>query len=165
MDPDSAHVWTAAGVLSAPRQIAELRAYARHRRSLIEQSSTHIQHMQKALTQMNLRLDQVVSDITGETGMRIIRAILSGETRPEVLAKMRDHRCAKSEEQIAEALFGRPCPEHMLLLDHAVQQWEHCRQLIGECDRRIEAHASTFEHKVDRQALPVPRRREHVRKN
>lgn len=147
------------------RQIAELRAYTRHRRSLIEQSSTHIQHMQKALTQMNLRLDQVVSDITGETGMRIIRAILGGETRPEVLAKMRDQRCAKSEQQIAEALLGRPCPEHMLLLDHAVQQWEHCRGLIAECDRRIEAHARTFERKADRQAIPSPRRREHVRKN
>lgn len=146
-------------------QIAELRAYARHRRTLIEQSSTHIQHMQKALTQMNLRLDQVVSDITGETGMRIIRALLAGETRPHVLAKMRDSRCAKSEQQIAEALFGRPCPQHMLLLDHAVQQWEQCRRLIAECDRRIEAHAGTFERKADRAAIPPPRRREHVRKN
>jgi transposase len=148
-----------------PRQIAELRAYARHRRTLIEQSTTHIQHMQKALTQMNLRLDQVVSDITGETGMRIIRAIVGGETRPDVLSKMRDQRCAKSEEQIAEALFGRPCPEHLLVLDHALQQWEHCRRLIAECDRRIEAHASTFERKAHRQAIPAPRRREHIRKN
>lgn len=147
------------------RAIAELRAYARHRRSLIEQSTMHIQHMQKALTQMNLRLDQVVSDITGATGMRIIRAILDGERRPEVLAAMRDDGCGKSEEQIAEALFGRPTAEHLFVLDHAYRQWQQCRKLIEECDRRIETHAAEFEKKTDRRAIPPPRRREHVRKN
>lgn len=147
------------------RAIAELRAYARHRRSLIEQSTMHIQHMQKALTQMNLRLDQVVSDITGATGMRIIRAILDGERRPEVLAGMRDDGCGKSEEQIAEALFGRPTAEHLFVLDHAYRQWQQCRKLIEECDRRIETHAAEFEKKTDRRAIPPPRRREHVRKN
>ena len=147
------------------RAIAELRAYARHRRSLIEQSTMHIQHMQKALTQMNLRLDQVVTDITGATGMRIIRAILDGERRPEELAAMRDERCAKSEQQIAEALFGRPTPEHLFVLGHAYRQWQQCRELIAECDQRIEAHAGEFEKKADRDTIPPPRRREHVRKN
>lgn len=146
------------------RQIAQLRAYNRHRRSLIEQSSGHVQHMQKALTQMNVRLDQVVSDITGETGMRIIEAILGGERRPEVLAQMRDQRCAKSEEQIAEALFGRYGAEHLLVLDHAYRQWQQCRKLIAECDQRIEAHTNTFEKKVSRDSIPAARRREHVRK-
>lgn len=148
-----------------PRAIAELRTYARHRRSLIEQSTMYVQHMQKALTQMNLRLDQVVTDITGATGMRIIRAILDGERRPEVLAAMRDDGCAKSEQQIAEALFGRPTAEHLFVLDHAYRQWQQCRKLIEECDRRIETHAAEFEKKTDRKAIPPPRRREHVRKN
>ncbi len=147
------------------RQIAELRAYTRHRRSLIEQSTTHIQHMQKALTQMNLRLDQVVSDITGVTGMQIIRAIVGGQTDPYVLAGLRKAGCAKSEEQIAQALMGHFRPEHLLALEHAVRLWDQCRELIAECDQRIEAHARTFEKKATRDSIPAPRRREHVRKN
>lgn len=148
------------------RQIAELRAYDRHRRTLIEQSSEHILRMQKALTVMNVRLDQVVSDITGQTGMRsIIRAIIAGQRDPQVLASYRNDACAKSEEQIADALQGHYVAEHLFALDHALRQWDQCRTLIAECDRRIEAHTATFEKKATRGSIPPPRRRQHVRKN
>ena len=74
-------------------QIAELRAYVRQRERLLEYAASHIQHMQKALTEMNLQLHHVVADVTGATGLRIIRAILAGERDSKVLAGLRDYRC------------------------------------------------------------------------
>ena len=87
-------------------QIAELRAYVRQRERLLEYAASHIQHMQKALTEMNFQLHHVVADITGSTGLRIIRAILAGERDPEVLACLRHYSCHSSAETIAEALTG-----------------------------------------------------------
>src|SRR6516225_5970525 len=86
--------------------IVSLRSYLRHRQMLIQYSAGHIQHMQKALTQMNLQLHHVISDITGLTGMRIIRAIVEGERNPKQLAAMRDLRTKATEETIAKALEG-----------------------------------------------------------
>ena len=86
------------------REIAELRAYLRQRERLLEYAASYIQHMQKALTEMNLQLHHVVSDITGATGMRIICAIIGGEHDPAKLALMRDKRCHASLEIIAKAL-------------------------------------------------------------
>ena len=79
-------------------QIAELRAYVRQRERLLEYAASHIQHMQKALTEMNLQLHHVVADITGTTGMSIIRAILAGERDPKVLARLRHYSCRSSIE-------------------------------------------------------------------
>lgn len=87
-------------------QIAELRAYVRQRERLLEYAASHIQHMQKALTEMNLQLHHVVADITGATGLRIIRAILAGERDPEALACLRHYSCHSSAETIAKALTG-----------------------------------------------------------
>src|SRR5712671_516834 len=86
--------------------VARLRAYLRHRERLVEYAASHIQHMQKALMQMNVQLHHVVTDITGVTGMRIIRAIVSGIQEPEALAEFRDARCAASPETIRAALTG-----------------------------------------------------------
>lgn len=147
------------------QQIATLRAYARHRRMLIEQASHEVSRMQKSLNQMNVRLDQAVSDITGQTGMSIIRAILDGERDPGVLAAMRDTRCAKSEEEIAEALMGHYRDEHLFTLKQSVDLWDIYREMIRECDQKLEAFAGLFEKKADRSTIPPPRRREHVRKN
>lgn len=83
-----------------------LRALLRHRAQLIEHRAPHILHMQKALTQMNLRLDQAVSDVTGQTGLSIIRAIVAGERDSHKLAALRNYRCQKDEEEIAKALTG-----------------------------------------------------------
>lgn len=142
-----------------------LRSCVRHRRTLIEDAATQVNRMQKALTQMNLRLDQAVTDITGETGMRIIRAIIGGERDPEVLAAMRDRRCAKTEQQIAEALRGHYSDEHLLVLAQAVRLWDVHRELIRECDLKIEQHLGTSTAKAAAGTLPPPRRREQVRKS
>jgi transposase len=87
-------------------KIAELRAYVRQRERLLEYAASHIQHMQKALIEMNLQLHHVVADITGATGLRIIRAILAGERDPEALAGLRHYSCHASAETIAKALTG-----------------------------------------------------------
>lgn len=145
--------------------VETFRSYSRQRRMLIESASTTIEHMKKALTQMNVRIDQAVSDVTGKTGMRIIRAILAGERDPQELAKMRDDRCALSEEAIAEALFGTWSDEHLFALEQAVQTWDHYQQLIAACNERIEKNGQAFEKKASRQDIPKTRRIEHVRKN
>jgi transposase len=88
-------------------EIVELRAYLRQRERLLEYAASHIQHMQKALTEMNLQLHHVVADITGATGLRIIRAILAGERDPAALARLRDTRCHASVETITKALTGQ----------------------------------------------------------
>lgn len=87
-------------------EIAELRAYLRQREGLLDYAALHIQHMQKALTEMNLQLHHVVSDVTGATGLRIIRAIVAGERDPAVLAMLRDTRCHADAETIQKALGG-----------------------------------------------------------
>jgi len=149
-----------------PAQIvATYRAFNRQRQMLIEQASTCIEHIKKALTHMNIRVDQAVSDVTGKTGMRIIRAILTGERDPMVLATMRDERCAKGQEAIAEDLRGKYSDEHLFALGQAVRTWDHYQVLIAECHARLEQHAQTFEKKADRKNIPPPRRVEHVRKN
>lgn len=97
-------------------QIAELRAYVRQRERLLEYAASHIQHMQKALTEMNLQLHHhVVADITGATGLRIIRAILAGERDPEALACLRHYSCHSSAETIAKALTGSYRAEHLFV--------------------------------------------------
>jgi hypothetical protein len=97
-------------------QVVRLRAYLRHRERIVENAASHVQHMQKALMQMNLQLHHVVSDVTGVTGMSIIRAIVAGTRAPEELAKYRDRRCAASEETIRAALTGNYRGEHVFAL-------------------------------------------------
>ena len=89
------------------------RSYQRHRASLIEDAGRHVQRIEKALEQMNVKLPEVVSAITGVTGMGIIRAIVQGERDPQALAKLRDRRCKESTATIARALQGTWQPEHL----------------------------------------------------
>src|SRR5258707_11520914 len=100
--------------------IAELRAYVRQRERLLEYAASHIQHMQKALTEIKFRFHHVVADITGATGLRIIRAILAGERDPEALACLRHYSCHSSAETIAKAITGSYRPEHLFALDQAL---------------------------------------------
>ncbi len=146
-------------------EVAVYRTYNRHRQTLIIQGSTAIEHMKKALTEMNIRIDQAVSDVTGKTGMSIIRAILAGERDPLALAKMRDERCAKSEAAIAEDLTGKYADHHLLTLRHAVASWDHLQELIAECNAALEKQAQTLTKKASGTEVPKPRRKEHVRKN
>ncbi|MGK2961748.1 MAG: IS110 family transposase [Gemmatimonadaceae bacterium] len=153
------------GSLRPTAEVAVYRTYNRHRQTLIAQATTAIEHIKKALTLMNIRLDRAVSDVTGETGMRIIRAILVGERDPQALAAMRDERCAKSEAGIAEDLTGKWADHHLFVLKQAVASWDHLQVLIRDCSTQIEKQAETFEKKKNRSTVPKPRRREHVRKN
>lgn len=137
------------GILQASARpeavMIELRGYMRQRRTLTEQCSEQIQRMQKALTLMNVRLDQAVSDITGVTGMRILRAILDEDQRdPAELAKLRDPGCAKSEAEIAEALTGHWRDEQLFVLGQTVQLWDFCQTLMRKCDDKIEALVRTL---------------------
>jgi transposase len=122
-----------------PEDICALRALVRHRGTLIRYRAAHIQHMQKALQQMNVQLTQAVSDITGVTGLSIIRAITAGEHDPRVLAQMRDSRCAKSETEIAAALQGNYRFEHLFVLKQALAQYDFYDQQIRECDAELES--------------------------
>jgi transposase len=128
----------------AESSMIELRGYMRQRKTLTEQCSEQIQRMQKALTLMNVRLDQAVTDITGVTGMRILRAIVQGERNPVDLARLRDPGCAKSEDQIAEALTGHWRDEQLFVLEQTIELWDFCQTLIRRCDERIEALMRTL---------------------
>src|SRR5437867_10457063 len=139
--------------------VVRLRAYLRHRERLIEYAASHIQHMQKALMQMNVQLHYVVSDITGATGMRIIRAIVSGTQTPDTLAEFRDVRCAASEETIREALTGNYRPEHVFALRQSLELYDFHQVKIAECDTEIEAVLQSLneERATPEQPLPAVR--------
>lgn len=120
------------------RDIAELRAYLRAREKHTDYAAAHIQHMQKALTFMNLQLHQVIATITGVTGMRMIRAIVAGERDPDTLATMRDVRCKESLETTRSALVGNYQPEHVFALKQSLALYDFYQQCIDECDAEIE---------------------------
>jgi len=119
--------------------LAQLRAYLRHRERMVDYAAAHVQHMQKALMQMNVQLHHVVADITGATGLRIVRAIVAGTHVPEQLATYRDVRCSASEETIRDALTGNYRPEHIFALRQALELWDFHQAKIVECDVQIEA--------------------------
>jgi transposase len=133
------------GAFRPTEQVCTLRAYVRQRATLVRSSSSYVQRMQKALSQMNLQLHNVVADITGLTGMRIIKAILAGERTPEVLATMRDKRCKNSESTIARSLKGHYRPEHLFSLRQAVELYEFHQEKIADCDREILEQLSCFD--------------------
>jgi len=135
------------GAFRPADQVCILRSYLRQRAMLVAYASHHIQHMQKALEQMNLKLAHVVSDITGLTGMGIIKAILKGERDPVELAKLRDPRCKNSEATVARALEGHYRQEHLFSLQQAVELVEFYQKQIAACDCQIEACLQQFEDK------------------
>ncbi len=120
------------------RDIAALRAYMRIRDRHLEYAAAHMQHMQKALTLMNLQLHHVISDISGVTGLKIIRAIVAGEHDPDVLAAMRDVRCRESRQTIRAALVGNYQPEHVFALSQALTLFDTYQARIAECDQQLE---------------------------
>lgn len=115
-----------------------LRTLLRHRAGLIEHRSPHVLHMQKALIHMNIRLDQAVSDPTGDTGLRIIRAIVAGERDPHQLAALRHSQCRKSETEIAQALTGTWREEHLFVLKQSLEMYDFYTRQIEACDAEIE---------------------------
>jgi len=136
-------------------EICALRSLVRHRDTLIRSCAREIQHMQKALQQMNVKLTNVISDITGVTGMLIVRDIVTGEQDPKTLAKHRDPRCRKSEEEIAKSLQGHYKPEHVFALQQALEVYDFYQKQIKECDAEVERLYATFEPQVDVSEKPL----------
>ena len=137
-------------------EIAVLRAYLRQRERLLDYAAAHIQHMQKALTQMNLQIHHVVADITGATGMRIIRAIIAGERNPEVLASYRDPRCHATVETIGAALTGNDREEHIFALGQALELYDIYQAKAGQCDVRIKAVLDRLKVAIAKPAGKLP---------
>ncbi len=119
-------------------EMCALRAYLRHRAQLLQHRAPHILHRQKALQQMNLQLQHVLSDVTGVTGLKIIRAIVAGERGPLKLARLRDPACKSSEETIAKALTGTWRPEHLFALKQSLALFDFYTQQVAECDTTLE---------------------------
>ena len=145
-----------AGSFQPAADIGVLRSYLRHRQMLIQYGAAHIEHMQKALTQMNVQLANVVADITGLTGMRIIRAILNGERNPQRLASMRHWRTKNDEATIAKALEGTYEPEHLFALKQAVELFDFYQQQISACDQQIADYLRSLESKINTEVNPIP---------
>lgn len=139
------------------RDIAALRAYLRLRERHTDYAAAHIQHMQKALTFMNIQLHHVVATITGVTGMKIIRAIVAGERNPETLAKMRDVRCKESFDTIRNSLVGNYQPEHVFALKQALAQYDFYQQCIDECDTEIERTVALLNVERAMPEAPLPK--------
>ncbi len=137
------------GAFRPEAEIRRLRSYLRQRAMLVQYASHHIQHMQKALTQMNVKLQHVISDITGKTGMDIMQAIVDGERDPRRLARLRDHRIRADEATIAKSLRGHWREEHIFELTQALELYQVYQGKIAECDREIEAQLERFEDRSD----------------
>src|SRR5437016_5126766 len=143
-----------AGAFRPADQHCILRGYMRQREMLVQASSMHIQHMQKALQQMNLLLHNVVSDITGVTGMKILKAIIAGERNPEALAKHRDARCRHSAATIAKSLVGNYREEHLFALTQAVSLYETYQAKIADCEAAIGRYLGSQPNRTDQEPPP-----------
>ncbi len=137
------------GLLKAsyrPKQeVCAVRSLLRHRESLVQMAATHVNHMQKALDQMNLQLHHVISDIVGQTGLAIVDAILAGEPDPLRLAKLRHERIKASEEVIAKSLVGDYRHEHLFTLRQSLVAYRSYQKLIDDCDREIRQSLKDFQ--------------------
>jgi len=141
-------------------ELIALRTLLRHRAQLIEHRSPHIQHMQKALLQMNVHLSQAVSDITGVTGLKIIEAILAGERSPEKLAALREPGCKKSAEEIGQALTGTWREEHLFVLKQSLAMYTFYSEQIATCDEEIErVYGLTYPDRKDGEVAPLRERK------
>jgi transposase len=137
------------GSFRPEQAVCSVRSILRHRDSLVQMASSHVQHMQKALDQMNLQLHHVISDITGMTGIAILEAILAGERNPHTLAALRDRRIKASADTIAKSLAGDYRREHLFTLRQSLAAFRHYQELIAACDREIAQSVEQFESKLD----------------
>jgi transposase len=141
------------------------RGYQRQREMLIRYAAQHVQHMQKALEEMNVKLTEVVSDIAGQTGLKIIKDIVRGVRDPLHLARHRHERCQATEAEIARALYGNWREEHLFALEQAVQMYEFYQRQLRACEKRIEACLRGFADKSGGAALPPKTGQRKPRRN
>lgn len=149
------------GAFRPKDEICALRSIMRQRTMLLSYQGQHIQHMQKALSQMNIQLGNVISDVVGETGQRILRAIIAGERDPQKLAALKHNRIQASNEQIALALQGNWREEHLFALTQAVELYDAYSQALQRCDIRLESMLSALGRTKDE---PGPTKRRRISK-
>ncbi len=127
------------------QEVCAVRSLLRHRESLVQMAATHVNHMQKALDQMNVQLHHVISDIVGQTGLAIVDAILKGQRDPLELAKLRGERIKASEAVIAKSLVGDYRHEHLFTLKQSLEAYRTYQKMIDDCDREIREHLEEFQ--------------------
>ena len=149
------------GSFHPPEEVSAVRSVLRHRGSFVRMAASHVQHMQKALTQMNLQLHHVISDITGKTGLLILDAILAGERDPAALSQLRDPRVRASRETIAKALVGTWRREHLFTLRQSLCAYRHYQDQIAQCDREIQEMLSHFDSRIDPTQPPLAPSQSH----
>ena len=136
-------------------RVCVIRSLLRHRDSLVQMAAAHVQHRQKALTQMNLQIHHVLSDITGQSGLAILDAIVKGERNPGVLAQLRDRRVKSSEEVIVKSLVGDYRREHLFTLRQSLEAFRYYQHLMAACDQEIEEQLQNFDRQLPPDASPL----------
>lgn len=147
-----------------PQEIRTLRTYWRQRDDLVRTAGRHIQRMQKALTQMNIQLADVLSDVSGVTGQAIIKAILAGERDPHKLAMFRDWRVKASAEEIARSLEGNWQQDLLFVLKQEQDGYEFCQKQMAECDRQLEECLQQTDDRSQGASLPEEKRKERLKR-
>lgn len=140
-----------------PAAVCAVRALVRHRDSLVRAGCEHLLRVQKALDQMNVQVHRAVTDITGETGLAILEAIIKGERNPEVLAQHRNYRCKKSHAEIIAALRGDWRPEHLFTLRQSFEAWQYHQKLIAECATELHKQLDGLADQTQEAAPPKVR--------
>jgi len=149
------------GSFRPAEQVCAVRAILRHRDGLVRGASRCVGHLHKALTQMNVQLQHVISDITGVTGLAILQAILAGERDPVTLAQLKDHRIKASRDVIAKSLHGDWRAEHLFTLRQTYQLWQQHQSLIAGCDEQIATMLAAFDTRTPANATLAPARTSH----
>lgn len=138
-----------------PEHICAVRCLLRHRASLVRYASDQVRLLHKALTQMNVQIQHVISDLAGVTGLLILQAILDGERDAQKLAALKDHRIKASRDTIARSLQGDWRAEHLFVLRQALDTWQHYQRLIEQCDQQIQKDLAAFDGVPAVHPLPV----------
>jgi transposase len=146
------------------QEVRTMRTYWRQRNDLVQAAARQIQRMQKALTQMNVQLANVLSDVSGVTGQAIIKAILKGERDPHKLAALRDYRVKANEQQIAQSLEGHWQPDLLFVLKQEQDGYEFCQKQMAECDRQLAQYLQQREDRSHGAPLPEEKRKGRLRK-
>ena len=147
-----------------PQEIRTMRTYWRQRHDLVRAAGRHIQRMQKALTQMNLQLANVLSDISGRSGQAIIQAILNGERDPHELAALCDCRVKASKDEIAHSLVGNWQEDLLFVLQQEQNGYEFCQKQMAECDQRLENYLQKRADRSWGNTLPEEKRKGRLKK-
>jgi transposase len=145
--------------------ICATRTLLRHRQNLVQMAAEHVLHMQKSMEQMNLKLQHVISELTGVTGLRIVDAILAGERNPQALAGLRNGRIQASQETIIQALEGDYRPEHLMTLKQSLESYRFHQKQIADLDEKIEEFLDGLPAKVDFSQHPLPKSKKQQRQH